>query len=87
MTDDQDVGFEVLTPVVMKSTIFRDITPCSPLKVNRINRARNQHESYTLISLLGIFFDLKMEAIYCSETSVDFQRTTRRYIPEDSTLQ
>jgi hypothetical protein len=28
-----------------------------------------------------------MEVIYSSETSVDFQRTTRRYIPEDSTLQ
>jgi hypothetical protein len=27
-----------------------------------------------------------MEAICSSETSVDFQRTTRRYIPEDSTL-
>jgi hypothetical protein len=25
-----------------------------------------------------------MEAICSSETSVDFQRTTRRYIPEDS---
>jgi hypothetical protein len=29
------VGFDVLTAVVMKSTIFRDITPCSPLSVNR----------------------------------------------------
>jgi hypothetical protein len=29
------VGFEVLTAVVMKSTIFWDVTPCSPLKVNR----------------------------------------------------
>jgi hypothetical protein len=28
------VGFEVLTAVVMKSIIFLDITPCSPLKVN-----------------------------------------------------
>jgi hypothetical protein len=28
-----------------------------------------------------------MEPMYSSETSVDFQRTTRRYIPEDSTLQ
>jgi hypothetical protein len=28
------VGFEVLTAVVMKSTIFWDITPCSPLRVN-----------------------------------------------------
>jgi hypothetical protein len=29
------IGSEVLTPVVMKSTIFWDITPFSPLKVNR----------------------------------------------------
>jgi hypothetical protein len=29
------VGFEVLTAVVMNSSIFWDITPCSPLKVNR----------------------------------------------------
>jgi hypothetical protein len=29
------VGFVVLTPVVMKSTIFWDITPCSPMNVNR----------------------------------------------------
>jgi hypothetical protein len=29
------VGFEVLTAVVMKSTIFWDITPCSPLSVNQ----------------------------------------------------
>jgi hypothetical protein len=29
------VGFEVLTAVVMKSTVFWDITLCSPLKVNR----------------------------------------------------
>jgi hypothetical protein len=27
-----------------------------------------------------------MEAIFSSETSVDFQRTIRRYIPEDGTL-
>jgi hypothetical protein len=36
VADSRDhVGFEVLTAVVMKSTIFWDITPCSPLKVNR----------------------------------------------------
>jgi hypothetical protein len=28
-------GFEVLTAVIMKSTIFWDIKPCSPLSVNR----------------------------------------------------
>jgi hypothetical protein len=30
------VGIEVLTAVVMKSTVFRDITPCSPLKSTNI---------------------------------------------------
>jgi hypothetical protein len=30
---------------------------------------------------------LKMEAIFSSETSVETQRTTRRHIPEDDTLQ
>jgi hypothetical protein len=29
------VGFEVLTAVFMKSSIYWDITPCTPLKVNR----------------------------------------------------
>jgi hypothetical protein len=29
------IGSEVVTPVVMKSNIFWDITPCSPLKANR----------------------------------------------------
>jgi hypothetical protein len=29
------VGFEVLSPVVMKSSIYWDITPCSPLKFIR----------------------------------------------------
>jgi hypothetical protein len=29
------VRFEVLTAVVMKSAMFWDMTPCSPLKVNQ----------------------------------------------------
>jgi hypothetical protein len=33
-----------------------------------------------------VFSTLKMEAIYSSETSVDTQQTTQRYIPEDGTL-
>jgi hypothetical protein len=37
--------------------------------------------------LLGSSSTLKMEAICSSEMSVDTQRTTRRYIPEASTLQ
>jgi hypothetical protein len=31
------IGFEILTAVVMKSAIFWDITPCSPLKVNNVS--------------------------------------------------
>jgi hypothetical protein len=31
----KSVRFEILTAMVMNSSIFWDITPCSPLKVNR----------------------------------------------------
>jgi hypothetical protein len=158
----KDLGFSRR----VKSTIFWDITPCSPLRVNRhfggiyrlhfqgrkIIWARHQHESrwqaelwrwrwyvppkrgLTLNELHGImsqktelfittaenlksymtkvecqptfweehmaggtcfysdflFRDLstlKMEAICSSEKSVGSQRTTRRYIPENGTLQ
>jgi hypothetical protein len=54
-----NAGLEVLSAVVMKTAVFWDITPCSPLKVNRrfggtyllhlqgprISRARYQRES------------------------------------------
>jgi hypothetical protein len=43
--------------------------------------------AFTLVSCSAYASTLNMEAICSSETSVDFQRTTRRYIPEDSTLQ
>jgi hypothetical protein len=41
---------------------------------------------FTLVSSLAYSLTLKMEATCFSETSVDFQRTTRFYIPEDGTL-
>jgi hypothetical protein len=41
---------------------------------------------FTLVSC-SAYSTLKMEAICSSETSVAFQRITRRYVPEDSTLQ
>jgi hypothetical protein len=43
--------------------------------------------AFTLVSCLAYSSTLKMEAKCSSETSVDFQRTTRHYIPEDRTLQ
>jgi hypothetical protein len=41
--------------------------------------------AFTLV-FCSAYLTLKMEAIYSSEKSVDFQRTTWYYIPEDSTL-
>jgi hypothetical protein len=39
-----------------------------------------------LVSCSAYYSALKMEPICSSETSIDFQRTSRRYIPEDSIL-
>jgi hypothetical protein len=63
-------GFQVLTAVVVKIHIFWDITPYN-----------FPYELLHARSLLGLFFEP-----VSSETSVDFQRTARRYIPEDTTL-
>jgi hypothetical protein len=41
---------------------------------------------FTLVSCVAYSSTLKMKATCFPETSVDFQRTTRRYIPEDRTL-
>jgi hypothetical protein len=32
---DNFLGFEILTAVIMKNSIFWDTMPCSPLKVNQ----------------------------------------------------
>jgi hypothetical protein len=41
---------------------------------------------YNLLSSRGLLIALMMEAVGTSETSVNFNLTTRRYIPEDSKL-
>jgi hypothetical protein len=94
------VGFEFRTTVVTNSSLFWGITPCSPFKANRrlggtyrlgvqgrrIIQARNQHEAGSKQRSYTSYSTLNMEAKYSSETSVDFQRTTCLYIPEDRTL-
>jgi hypothetical protein len=69
----QDVGFEVLTAVVMKSSVFWDIMPCSPLKLyrrfggtcrlhlqrRRICQARSQRVAIRTNFLLSLLFDFE----------------------------
>jgi hypothetical protein len=43
--------------------------------------------AFTLVPCSAYSSTLKMEAIWSSETSVDFQQTTLRYIPGHSTRQ
>jgi hypothetical protein len=73
---------------------FLDITPHSPLEVNvgfgatyhlylqgwRINRVLLA-TSFMLVSSLTYSSILKIMVICSTETSVDFQRTTHRYVP------
>jgi hypothetical protein len=71
----------------MKSTVFWDIALCSPLKVHwRFGGTYRLPPAFTLISCSAYSSALKKEAICSLETSVDFQRSTRRHIPEDNTL-
>jgi hypothetical protein len=66
---------------------FRETCRLHP-QCRRIIQAGNRHEAdrVILVSCLVYFLTLKMEATCSFETSVDVQRTTRRYIQEDITL-
>jgi hypothetical protein len=80
----------------MKSIILWNIMPCSPLSVNRCFGGTYclhlQGRSYKFSKkperkqVLNYFFDLNMEAICSSETSVDTRRSAWHHIPEDDTL-
>jgi hypothetical protein len=56
----------------------------------RISQARNQREAGNMqskpIYCLAYSSILKKDATWSSETSVDFQWTTYRYVPEDRAL-
>jgi hypothetical protein len=59
------------------------------LQGRRISCVGNQRESRwqaELVSYFALCSTLKMEATYPSETLVDIQQNTRRYIPEDQIL-
>jgi hypothetical protein len=80
-------GFKVLTAVVMKTTNFWDITPCSPLKVNRrfgrtyslhlqcrrISQARYQRESSSDCHLISSWYLARLIRLW----------RWRRYVPRN----
>jgi hypothetical protein len=70
-------------PILMWSTIYDSISK-APLTMTYINENNVCFHASCLLNLY--FSNLKMEATCSSETSVDTQRTTRSYIPEDGTL-
>jgi hypothetical protein len=78
------VGFEVFTVVVTKSIIFWDMTPCSLLSFNR-----SFGGTYRLhLQVEEISSEKKQQTSrWQAETSVKTQRTARRHILEDDTLQ
>jgi hypothetical protein len=68
----------------------RELTRCLPfpscfLYIPKISLSRLLclPPAFTLVSFMDYTSNLKMETTYFSETSVDFQRTTRCCIPED----
>jgi hypothetical protein len=93
-------GLQDLTAVAMKSSYLRGhSTIWSGGSLRRfggafrihiqgrsVSEARNQHEAgrkYS-VSVSCYSLSLNMDVKCSSETSVDIQRTTRRYIPEDN---
>jgi hypothetical protein len=53
------IGYEVLSVVVMKGSVFKDLIPCSPLKANRLSQAL-LGTCFALISCLAYSSALKM---------------------------
>jgi hypothetical protein len=75
---------------LLKNSILCYITPYSPSNINRryeetcrLQLQGRRKKTIAPASCLSNFSTLKMEEKFSSETSVDFQLTTRRYSPEN----
>jgi hypothetical protein len=77
--------FNIRIIAYVTSSIFWDITQCNPLKVNR--RFGGTCRLSLQVRRMSQSSSVKASGKQISsETSVDFQRTTWRYVPEDITL-
>jgi hypothetical protein len=67
-------------------TFRRNMSPASSeLKSKASRRSAEPVSCFMLVTCLAYSPTLKIEATCSSETSVEFKRHTRRYIPEDIT--
>jgi hypothetical protein len=88
------LGYSAVQSVENQPTFRRNMSPPSSgsneqSEKQACNWVANRSQRSTcliLVSRLAYSPILMLEAIYSSETSVDFQRTTHRYIPDDGTL-
>jgi hypothetical protein len=82
------LGSNAVESVENQPTFRRDLSPPSSGSKNKLSSKPELcfQPAFTLVSCSADSLTLKMKAICPSETSIDFQRNPRRYIPEDSTL-
>jgi hypothetical protein len=79
--------YTVVLSVEIQLTFRSNMSPPSSQLKNKPSRALALLLArFMQISCLAYSVTVKMGATYSSEMSVDFQRTTWRYIPEDRTL-
>jgi hypothetical protein len=81
------LGYNAVKSVDSQLTFRRNMSPPSSGSNSKPSEIPAwSWQQAILVSCLVYSSNLKIVAIYSSEKSVDFQRTTQRYTPEDRTL-
>jgi hypothetical protein len=88
------IGSQGFAMLKMKSTIFWDVTPCILYKTSIFWKhvlppslgSKDRRSKQLVLLLFSLIFDSEDEAVYSSETSLNFYQTIRGHNPEASTL-